>query len=320
MGRFEGRFEVFPRLFTIMVDLASSIVFTAALSPGIKGTSALLLAESIRAYAGRLSSSPILLYITPNTVLPREVRERLRSLDVEFINYEVDEEAAKFFFLPEVTAAAQAEERAEGKAEILVWLGANTLILQEPGDLRLPVGKNVGYRPVHITNVGSRFDTPLDDFWSLIYRRCGVIQDRVFPMKTHVDGNTVRPYFNAGHLAVRPEKRLLRKWSETFLNLYRAPEFQRFYADGSYRIFMHQAVLSGIILAEFPHDELNELTSTYNYPIHLHDEDTTSGKPTSIEEMVTVRHEGFWEEPNWEARMPASVTLKKWLKDRLPKA
>ena len=70
-------------------------------------------------------------------------------------------------------------------------------------------------------------------------------------MKTHVDGNTIRPYFNAGHLAVRPEKRLLRKWSETFLELYKAPEFQRFYADGRYRIFMHQAVLSGVILAEF---------------------------------------------------------------------
>ena len=84
-----------------MVDLASNIVFTVALSPGEKGTSALLLAESIRVYGGRLSKSPIQLYVTPNTVLPFEVRERLKSLDVEFVNYKVDEEAAKFFFIPE---------------------------------------------------------------------------------------------------------------------------------------------------------------------------------------------------------------------------
>ena len=302
-----------------MVDLDTSIVFTAALSPGEKGTSALLLAESIRAFAGRLSGSPILLYVTPNTVLPHVVGERLKGLDVEFVNYEVDEEAAKFFFLPEVTAVAQAEERTEGKAETMVWLGANTLVLQEPRDFLLPAGKSVGYRPVHITNVGSRIDAPVDDFWSLIYERCGVTQDSVFPMKTHVDGNIIRPYFNAGHLTVHPGKRLLRKWSEAFLELYKAPEFQRFYADGRYRIFMHQAVLSGVILAEFTRGELRELPSTYNYPTHLHGEDATCGKPTSIEEMVTVRHEGFWEEPDWEKRMPARETLKKWMRDRLPK-
>jgi hypothetical protein len=302
-----------------MVTLDTSIVFTAALPPGEKGTSALLLAESIRAYAGRLSGSPILLYVTPNTVLPHVVGERLKALDVEFVNYEVDKEDAKFFFLPEVTAAAQAEERVEGENETMVWLGANTLVLQEPRDFLLPAGKSVGYRPVHITNVGSRIDAPVDDFWSLIYERCRVPQNRVFPMKTHVDGNIIRPYFNAGHLAVSPGKRLLRKWSKAFLKLYRAPEFQRFYADGRYRVFMHQAVLSGVILAEFTRGELHELPSTYNYPTHLHGEDATCGKPTSIEEMVTVRHEGFWEEPDWEKRMPARETLKKWMRDRLPK-
>lgn len=299
--------------------MVANIGFVAALSPGDRGTSALLLAESIRAYAGRLSGAPILLYVTPKPILPRAVVERLRALDVEFVDYSVEGEAAKFFFLPEVTAAAQAEERFDGEAETMVWLGANTLILQEPRDLLLPAGRSVGYRPVHITNVGSRIDAPLDDFWSLIYERCGVTRDRVFPMKTHVDGNTLRPYFNAGHLAVRPGKRLLRKWSETFLRLYDAPEFRRFYVDGRYRIFMHQAVLSGVILAAFPRDELNELPSTYNYPIHLHGEDTTSGKPTNIEEMVTVRHEGFWEEPGWENKMSAGATLKKWMNDKLPK-
>ena len=34
---------------------------------------------------------------------------------------------------------------------------------------------------------------------------------------------------------------------------------------------------------------------------------------------MTVRHEGFWEEPDWEKRMPARETLKKWMRDRLPK-
>lgn len=296
------------------------IVFTAALSPGSRGTSALLLAESIRAFAGRLSESPIWLFVTPNAdSLLYDVEDRLLALDTELIPFKVDREASKFFFLPEVVAAAEAEAKAEGLADTLVWLGTNTMVLREPVDFNLPGVKSIGYRPVHITNVGSRIDTPLDAFWSLIYHRCGVPSNHIFPMKTHVDGNTVRPYFNAGHLAVRAERGLMRKWRDAFISLYKFPEFERFYAEGKYRIFMHQAVLSGVILANFHPDELLELPPTYNYPIHLHEEDVTRRRPSCIEELVTVRHEGFYDELDWEKKMPAGETLKKWMREKLPK-
>jgi hypothetical protein len=294
------------------------VVFTAALSPESRGTSALLLAESIRAFAGHLSESPIWLYITPNAdTLPCDVEDRLLALDTELIPFKVDREASKFFFLPEVIAAAEAEAKAEEVADTLVWLGTNTIVLHEPIDFALPGTRSIGYRPVHITNVGSLIDAPLDAFWSLIYERCGVSGDRVFPMKTHVDSNTVRPYFNAGHVAVRPERRLMRKWCEAFISLYKLPEFERFYADGKYRIFMHQAVLSGVILANYQRDELLELPPTYNYPIHLFEEDATGRRPGGIEELVTVRHEGFYDEPDWEKKMPAGETLKKWIREKL---
>ena len=296
------------------------VVFTLAISPGESGTSALLLAESIRAFAGRYAEPPIWLYVTPNTdALSCEVEDRLLALDVELIPFEVDREAAKFFFIPEVVAAAEAEDKAEGAVDTQVWLGTNTMVLREPIDFALPGGKNVGYRPVHITNIGSSIDAPLDDFWRLIYGHCGVSEDRVFPVKTHVDGNTLRPYFNAGHIAVRPEKRLIRKWRDKFLSLYRLSEFERFYSDVRYRIFMHQAVFSAVILAGFPREELLELPVTYNYPIHLYEEDATGRKPGSIEELVTVRHEGFYEDPYWEKKMPARQQLKQWMADKLRK-
>ncbi len=321
MGRGGGRFEVSVGESSLMVHPASKrIVFAMALSPGESGTSALLLAESIRAYAGHLSESPIWLYVTPNTdALPCEIEDRLLALDVKLISYKIDREMARFFFVPEVTAAAEAEEKAEGEADTMAWLGANSLVLHEPNDLQLPGGRSVGYRPVHITNVGSRIDTPLDAFWGLIYERLGVPAERVFPMKTHVDGNTIRPYFNAGHLAVRPGRRLIRRWRNAFLSLYDKPEFEGFYTDGRYRIFMHQAVLSAVILAGFTRDELYELPPTYNYPIHLYAEDATGRRPGSVEELVTVRHEGFWEEPDWLERMPAREPLKRWLREKLPK-
>jgi hypothetical protein len=319
---FSRRFEVGGERSFFMVSpmrtARQKIVFTSTISPGRYEISALLLAESIRAFAGRLSKSPIWFYVTLNTdELSCATEDKLYALDVELIPFRVDHKAAKFFFMPEVVAAAEAEERAVGQADTQVWLGSNTLVLREPWDLVLPGGKNMGYRPVHHTLVGSRFDSPLDTFWSLIYERCGVPRDRVFPMKTHIDGNTLRPYFNAGLLAVRPERHFIKKWRDTFTDLYQRPEFEKFYANEMYRIFMHQAVLSAVALASFPCDELLELPPTYNYPVHLYHDDVTGRRPGSIEELVTVRHEKFYKDPVWEEKIPAGEPLKRWIAERL---
>jgi hypothetical protein len=296
------------------------LVFTSVITPG--GSSekgAVLLAESIRAFAGGLSGSPIWFYVPGNgDDVSSEAEDRLLALDVELVPYKMDKEGAKFFFVPQAVAAAKAEERAEGEAAIMAWMLPNTLVLREPRDLLLPGGKSLGYRPVHHANVGSRIKAPLDAFWGLVYARCGVTEDRVFPMKTHVDGETLRPYINAGLLAARPERRLIRDWRDLFLRLHRGADFEEQYRrDERYKIFVHQALLSGLVLSGFSRDELLELPPTYNYPMHLYDEDATGRRPCSLEELVTLRHEGFYDDPNWGEKMPAREPLKRWIADRL---
>ena len=296
------------------------IVFTSSIfSSKHSITNALLLAESIRDFAGKLSESQIWFYTMSNGgELPANVEDRLQAIGVELIPVKVDREVGKFFFVPEVVAATEAEERALNKADVLVWLGSNTIVLREPSDLLLPRGKNLGYRPVHHTLVGSRIDAPLDPFWSLVYDHCGVTGDHVFPMKTHIEGTTVRPYLNAGLVVTRPEKRLIRNWRDSFLSLYREPELERLYKiDGRYRIFIHQAVLSAVAMVSFPRGELLELPPTYNYPIHLYNDDVTGQRPHTIEELVTLRHEGFYDDPDWAEKMPAKEPLKKWLSEKL---
>ena len=312
--------DVFNMNYSASAETQKRIVFTSAISSGKSSeNSAILLAESVRAYAGTLSKSPIWYYVPFNgDELSFEAEERLLALDVDLITFKVDQEASKFFFVPEVVAAAEAEEMAQGKTDVLAWLGSNTVVLQEPRDFLLPGGKNVGYRPVHHTLVGSRFGEPLDPFWRIVYERCGVKEDRVFPMQTHVDGETIRPYLNAGLLVTRPEKRLIQRWRDSFLSIYRETELERIYkTDSRYRIFIHQAVLSGITMASFSCSELLELPPTYNYPIHLYDEDTTGHRPRGLEELVTFRHEEFYKDPDWEEKMPAGEPLKRWIAEKL---
>jgi hypothetical protein len=281
-------------------------------------TNALLLAESIRTFAGSLSKAPIWCF-TPERgeqVSPA-VKDRLLALGVALTPFEIDHETMQFPFTGEATASL-AESMAQGLADFLVWMNANTMVLNEPKELLLPDKKNLGFRPVHHTLIGSRYDEPLDPFWTLIYRLHDVPDDRVFPMATHVDGEIIRPYFNAGFHVTRPEKRLLQAWRDAFLKVYREPALQEFYQqDPRYKVFIHQAVLSGVILSALKTDEIQELPSGYNYPIHLHAEDVTDHRPSSLEELVTIRHEGFYEDPNWTRKMPADEALKQWIAERI---
>jgi hypothetical protein len=275
----------------------------------------ILLAASIRARAGALSQARIWCYspqygkeISPAT------RDRLHQLNVELRPFEIERDVLRFFFTAGVTAASLAESAARGQTEFLAWVDSNTIVLQEPGDFLLQDDKSLGFRPVHHTLVGSRYDGPLDPFWRLVYGCCGVPEDHVFPMTAHVDGVRIRPYFNAGLLIVRPEKGLLQAWYDRFFQVYQSPEFREFYErDGRYPIFAHQAILTGVLLSALAPDEMQELPPTYNYPLHLYEEDVTDRRPARLEELETCRHEGLASALEVIDSIPAEASLKQWL-------
>ncbi len=296
------------------------LVFASTVYPRRRSEkNSLLLAESIRSFGSALSRAPIWFFVPDyGEPLSEDTRDRLLALGVTLTPFEIDPEVARFPFTGDAEAAANAESRALSRADFIAWLNPNTLVLREPSDFLLPKGKVLGYRPVHHTNVGSRYGEPIDPFWSLIYRLCEVPEERVFPMRTHVDGEVLHPYFNAGCHATRPEKGLLRAWRDAFLRIYREPALLELYREnGAYEVFVHQAVFTAVVLAACSPDEILELPREYNYPLHLHDEDITEHRPSSLEELVTIRHEGFYADPDWAGKMPAGEPLKRWIAERL---
>ena len=296
------------------------LVFASIMFPGeAPERKALLLIESIRAFAGSLSQAPIWCFTLSNEKsLSEKTNDRLSALDATLIHFETDIRTPQFPFIRKALISAQAESTAQDKTDLLVWLDTDTIVLQEPKGFLLREGKSLGCRPVHHTNIGSRYDDPLDPFWTQIYRYCRVPEDRVFAMTTHVDGTRIRPYFNAGLLVVRPERRLLQIWRDTFLRIYGAAEFQELYKkDERYTVFMHQAVLAGTVLSTLRTEEIEELPSTYNYPLHLYGEDVTDLRPSSLEELTTFRYEDFFENPEWKKKIPAGEPLKQWISERL---
>ncbi|MEA3441767.1 MAG: hypothetical protein U9R58_15940 [Chloroflexota bacterium] len=292
-----------------------SVVYPTKLSE----INSLLLAESLRTFTSASSELPIWFFF-PNHVnqLTQKTHDRLVDLDVTLIPFKINRDQLRFFFAGAVRAVALAEVLCAGNCNYLAWMDTNTVVLQEPEEFTLPENKSLGYRPVHHLLLGSRFDRPLDSFWSQIYHCCNVPPERVFPMKPVVEDLRMRPYFNAGIIVTRPELGLFQSWRDMFYRYYQAPGLQQFYKqDDRYVIFMHQAILSGVILNKFQKENLLELPWTYNYPLHLFDQDETDYRPASLENLVTFRHEGFYQDPDWRVKMPADEPLKDWLADRV---
>ena len=295
-------------------------VFTTVVYPTQwSETNTLLLVESIRNFGGALAQNPIWCLVPQyGKQLSANFKDRIIKLDVTILPFEIDSDVVRFFFAGDIRAAALAESLAIGQTDLLIWLSSNTIVLQEPTAFVLPHERSLGYRPVHHINIGSPCDEDPDVFWTLIYQYCKVPKDRIFPMQTHVDDLTIRPYFNAGIIVTRPEKQLFKAWRDVFFEVYQNPKVQEIYQqDKRYTIFIHQAILSGTILATFTLEDLYELPRTYNYPIHLHADDATAHRPTCLDDLVTIRHEGFYQDPNWKQTMPASDSLKEWLAEKL---
>jgi hypothetical protein len=293
----------------------TDLVFATMAGTTAAARDAMLLARSIRAFAGRHAAAPIWLLI-PEYIerLPTSLRVDLDRIKVRLLAFEVSQAELDFPFAGKTLAAGFAEHLAMDRASILVWMDRDSLVIQEPAPLTLPDGKVFGYRPVDHTLIGSPVAKPIDPFWSLIYNYCGLDSRPVTPMRTSVDEQTMRPYFNAGMLVVRPQQKLLQAWAENFKSFYTLPAFTPFYGqDFLYRLFFHQAVLAGTILAQTEDDARQELPPLVNYPLHMHAAYPASRRPARLNDVITFRYDTLAEEPHWEQIIPIDEPLKRWL-------
>jgi hypothetical protein len=281
----------------------------------------LLMAESIRAFGGRYRDAPVRVY------MPVDLAEddgdtlgKLKGLGVEIRPSTTPGEAAWFYFSAKVFASAEAEAEAQGNAEILAWLDPDTVVLEEPGEFMLPDGKNLGYRPVMHKNVGLLWTEPFDEFWGRAFDLLSVPEASLFPMVTPADGDTIRPYFNAGCMIVRPEMGLLAMWAACWTRLYTDSLLTEMCkADVRKRIFIHQVALAGAILTHLERGEMLELSSSINYPIFFEQLFGAKRVFDDITGVVTFRHESYFNNPapDWDKRLKGPADRITWIKQHL---
>ncbi|MCK4656021.1 MAG: hypothetical protein KAT85_03295, partial [candidate division Zixibacteria bacterium] len=271
------------------------------------------LAESIRAFAGKYSDAPVWVYVPANLAEKADdaLRE-FRALDVEIRTTDTPEDAMWFYYAGKVFAAGLAEAAAEELAAVLVWMDEDTIVLQEPADFALSAGIGFAYRPVMHNRSGSLYDDPPDSFWSRVYEKLSIDSGSLFPMVTPADRQTIRAYFNAGLLVVRPEHGILRKWGESFKILYRDSVLAEICReDVNKRIFLHQTALVGAVLNTLDKNAMSELSDRYNYPMFFKKMFGAMSEFESIDDVVTLRYDVYFRkpDPDWADQLKGSAHL-----------
>ncbi len=293
-------------------------IFISQIYPGRSISRTLLLLTSLREFGGKQADCPVWIFYPEILGDPGEKESiRLRELGAEIIPCDGEQDVLSFPFGAKVQAAATAEKLAAGKTELVIWLDEDTLILAEPDEFRLPSGISLGYRPVHHKLLGISWDQEPDPFWRLIYQYCQASPEDDFPMVTHV-GEKIHPYFNAGVFVVRPELGILKQWWKVFEECFRAAPFQPFYEKNElYAVFLHQALFTGILINLLDRGEMQLLNPAINYPLHLHHDIPPDLRAKRIDDLVTVRYENSFSDPDWQQNFPISQELKGWIRDQL---
>jgi hypothetical protein len=277
----------------------------------------LLMAESIRTFGGQFKEAPIWVYLPPALMeLSDDMQNKFDSFGMEIKEVEAPPKSMWYYFSRKVYAAAKAEEDALDEYEFLAWLNYDTILLNEPLEFVLPEKVSLGYRPVMHKNIGLLYNEPLDEFWQKSFTLMSVDEKNIFPVVTPADGDSIKPYINAGCLIVRPEKRIMKEWIGKFEELYNDARLTELCGqDRLHRIFIHQVALTGVLLNYLNKDEFIELSEYVNYPFFFKEMFGSKKDFHDVTGVITFRHEAFFNNPEkgWQEKLKGPKDKVDWI-------
>jgi hypothetical protein len=269
-----------------------------------------ILIDSIRSFGEAMSQCPIWLFEADPQRAPCKSME---IMGVQVLPLSVPNSVRHYYFADKVCASAQAEEIASAKVQTLIWIDPGCLVIKPPLLFDLGQSFDTAVRPVHIRNVGLTHTEPLDGFWKGVYETVGV-KDVKTTVETFVDVQLIRSYFNSHAFAVNPSSGLLRQWLDTFEALVSDEEFQLMHCqDELHRIFLHQAVLSALLVTSLDQKRIRILPPDYNYPYNLHQSVPLDRRAQALNDLVCIAYEDRSLDPNVVDDIEIHEPLRTWL-------
>lgn len=295
------------------------IAFVAVIERGRLEHQVVLLAESIREFAGEYRDAPIwAVQPRPGPAPAPATLQRLLRLGVHFVRARLNQVWSDLGFANKPCAAAFVEGLVEGKVDTLVLLDSDSIVLGPPSDLRLEDGHALAVRPVDRVLLGSPADQALSPYWDRLYRECGVRPEREWTVTATIDQQPIRAYFNGGLLAARPEVGLFRRWNDNMERMARFRGSAETALAPAERWFLDQSSFAATVLASLDRDRVRLLGARYNYPLHLHRELPPEERFGRLHDIVVAHYHGAFYGRRWWAEFQVDEPWATWLRQRLP--
>jgi len=216
----------------------------------------------------------------------------------------------KFPFADKLVGAAKAEAMIDGT---LMWMDTDSIVFGDLSPLDLKQGEVFAYRPVDKKLIGCGPEEPLSAFWQQTYMAFNL--DKEFaPMKTGVEQEDIRPYFNAGCFLLRTDRKILQFWKDIFFTFIEREEIQSILEDEIlYRIFAHQVVFTGAVLASTKPEERVLLPDAVNYPIQFHGLHPLSNSVKASMNLISGRYDTYFNQDESEWNFPFDDETASWI-------
>ena len=116
---------------------------------------------------------------------------------------------------------------------------------------------------------------------------------------------------------MKPGDGLLRRWLEHFETLVLDEGFQhRACQDEWHQVFLHQAILSTLIVTALVPERIRTLPPTYGYPYNLHPSVPPDRRASALSDLVCVIYEERPVNPSFVDDIAIREPLRSWLESR----
>jgi hypothetical protein len=293
-----------------------SLAFVACVERGPLEEQAVLLARSIRRYAGRFRDAPIYTYQPRHgTAIGEETLAALCGLGVSHSTEPLNERFAACPFVNKVYATARAEETLN--EDVLVFVDSDTIFMAEPSELDLPADVVAAALPVCNRRLGSTGPGDLNEpYWQSLYSTCNVATDA--RITTAIDGERIRPYFNSGLVAVRRRSGLFARWRADFEALLAAGRVAESTGINGMDEFSLAVTLGRAI------DRVRVLDLRYNYPLQWHERRLLRSpwREAQLDDLVHAHYRFYFTLPDYlqivDPPLDPGSEVVRWLRGHLP--
>lgn len=265
-----------------------SLAFLLCVEAGPLEQQAILLARSIRRWAGAYADAPIHAFrLRAGPPLGPVTYDALRELGVTVHEEVLNRDHHDYVHANTTYAMVWAEDHLD--ADVIVWADSDKVFLSEPADFDLPsdmlaAGTTPYYRGRATGPKSAGPGDPFDPYWERLYELAGVTEE---PYVTAlIDGRRLRAFWNGGLIVFRREARLAHEWLELLTRLLED------HVPASGILNVDQLSLAAV-LARRP-DAVRELDRRYNHNLALRALLPEPERSLELADLVSVHYHSWF--------------------------